>query len=150
MMPVKKEVKAFMIDNLYRMLESGRLIFSEEDDEMYFQLISYIVVRTSAYGTPIFGPGGGAVDHAHDALILACLAVAENYDELLRVKYAYRPITRSNEAFLPLFDAQTKHDMELVEDKWGGIENAPVMRKRTGVNRRLSRRNRMIRRPMIR
>lgn len=128
--PEKKEIKAFMVDNLYRMLEEDQLIFSEDDDEMYFQLISYVVIRNSAYGKPIFGPGGQAVDHAHDALILACMAVADNYDDLLKIKFARNAQAVNSEAFLNLFAVESKEDEEIAKETWDNPASAPLMVRR--------------------
>jgi hypothetical protein len=148
--PEKKPVKQFMVTNLYRMLEDDKIVMSEEDDELYFQLISYVVLRRSAYGEPIYGPGGGAVDHAHDALILACLAAQQNYDEFLQVKYARTPRAVSNEAILPLFAVNTEKDKEIAKEVWGDDSTAPVLHKRPLVSQRRTPRGKMIKRPMIR
>ena len=96
----KKRIKPFMVDNLYRMLEEDLIMFSGDDEELYFQLISYVVLRKTVYGDPVFGMGGEAQDHAHDALILACLAYAENYDQLLKARYATKVLTFSNKIIL--------------------------------------------------
>lgn len=149
--PQKKPIKAFMVDNLYRMFEDQKLLVSENDDELYFQIISYVVLKRSAYGEPIYGPGGGAVDHAHDALILACLAAQQNYDDFLQVKYASKPKAVSNETFLPLFAVNEKKDKELIEELWDSPSSAPILRKRKMINNRTaSRGRRPIKRPMIR
>ena len=66
---IKKEVKPYMVDNLRQFLEKENIVFSEHDEELYMQLISYVVVRTTSSGRPVFEAGGSAVDHAHDALI---------------------------------------------------------------------------------
>ncbi len=151
--PVKKRIKAFMIDNLYRMLEEERILFSEDDSEVYFQLISYVVVKKTAYGDPIFGPGAGAVDHAHDALLLAGLAVAENYDELLKAKFTRKSVAVSSEAFLNLFAAEGDGDEKLVKDKWGDKSTeAPVVIRRSltaGLSGRANRRPNGIKRKMF-
>lgn len=129
--PQRKEIKAFMVDNLYRMIEEENIKFSSQDDELYFQLISYVVLRNSAYGKPIFGPGGSAVDHAHDALILAALAVAQNYDDLLKVRFARKSKAISSDAMMGLFALDTQQDKEIAEDKWGSDKSAaPIMTTR--------------------
>jgi hypothetical protein len=68
---------------------------------MYLQLISYVVVRTTSSGRPVFEAGGSAVDHAHDALMLALLAITQNYGEFSKTSYAYHTETFSNDFFMP-------------------------------------------------
>jgi hypothetical protein len=75
---------------------------------MYMQLISYVVLRTTQTGRPVFEAGGSAVDHAHDALMLALLAITENYSDLHRAKFASRTESFSNTFFIP----QTKKEDE--------------------------------------
>lgn len=129
--PSKKDVKSFMVDNLYKMIEEEKIVFPSSDSELYFQLISYVVIRTASSGKPIFGAGGQAVDHAHDALILACLAVTQNFDDLFNVKYASRAVSISSDALLPLFALDDEKDKELAEDIWGkDNSSAPVYRNR--------------------
>ena len=65
------------------------------------QLISYVVVRTTQTGRPVFEAGGSAVDHAHDALILALLAITENYSDLHKARFASRTESFSNTFFMP-------------------------------------------------
>jgi hypothetical protein len=128
---VRKKLKAFMIDNLYRMLQEQRIFMPGSDEELYLQIIGYIVTKQNAYGEPVFGPSPGTVDHAHDALILACYAVADNYDELLNPSFASKSISVSNEAFLPLFSIESKADelkKEVMEER--GIE-VPTMATRS-------------------
>ena len=75
---IKKEMKPFMVDNVRQFLEKERILFPETDEELYLQLISYIVIRTTQLGRPIFEASGTAMDHAHDALMLALLAITQN------------------------------------------------------------------------
>jgi hypothetical protein len=126
---VKKELKLFMVDNLYKMLEKDQLRFHSEDNEMYLQLISYVVIRESSTGKPVFGPAGDAQDHAHDALLLACFAIADNYDELLNPIYASKSIPISNSNFLPTFEVTTQADKELAKEIYGDGP-APIMANR--------------------
>lgn len=139
----KKDLKPFMVDNLYKMLESQQIVFPAHDEELFLQLISYIVLRTSSTGKPVFAPGGNTADHAHDALILACFAIADNYDELLNPVFASFGKTVSNEAFLPTFSIETEADVELAQDMFGGVTKGPVQIRRSmayGVKNRNSRR----------
>jgi replicative DNA helicase len=100
-LPVKKEMKPFMVDNLRQYLEKEKILFSETDEELYLQLISYIVVRTTQTGRPVFEAGGSAMDHAHDALMLALLAITQNYGELMRSNYTTRTQSFSNTFYMP-------------------------------------------------
>lgn len=78
----KKEMKPFMVENLRFMMEKDELAIPSHDEELYLQLISYIVLGVTQSGAPKFDTAGNVPDHAHDALILACLAITENYDDL--------------------------------------------------------------------
>lgn len=96
---IKKEIKPYMVDNLRQFLEKENIMFSEHDEELYMQLISYVVVRTTSSGRPVFEAGGSAVDHAHDALILALLAITQNYGEFSKANFATNTEVFSNEFF---------------------------------------------------
>ena len=100
-LPVKKEIKPYMVDNLRQYLEKEILAIPQSDDELYMQLISYVVVRTTQTGRPVFEAGGSAQDHAHDAMILALLAITENYNELHKARYTTKTTTFSNTFFMP-------------------------------------------------
>jgi replicative DNA helicase len=100
-LPVKKEMKPFMVDNLRQYLEKEKILFSESDEELYLQLISYIVVRTTQTGRPVFEAGGSAMDHAHDALMLALLAITQNYGDLMRSNYTTKTQSFSNTFYMP-------------------------------------------------
>jgi hypothetical protein len=114
-LPIKKEMKPFMVDNLRQYLEKEKLVFPETDEELYLQLISYIVVRTTQTGRPVFEAGGSTMDHAHDALMLALLAVAQNYGELMKANYTTKTQTFSNTFFMP---KQPGGDEEKQESKY--------------------------------
>ncbi len=143
---VKKDIKPYMVDNLYRFLENNELMIPAHDDELYMQLISYIVKRFTSAGRPVFEASGSQVDHAHDALILACLAITQNYGDFsTRFNLARSGKAVSNEAFLPMFSLSDNPDIrEFEEDKieeiYGGSSSAPVLQKRafTGHARRAS------------
>jgi len=100
-MPIKKEIKPYMVDNLRQYLENEAISFPIEDEELYMQLISYVVVKTTSSGRPVFEAGGSAVDHAHDALMLALLAITQNYGSLHKMNFATRATTFSNTFFMP-------------------------------------------------
>ncbi len=98
---IKKEMKPFMVDNLRQFLERERLLAPESDEELYLQLISYVVVRTTQTGRPVFEAAGSAMDHAHDALMLALLAITQNYGEFANVNYVTKTESFSNHFFVP-------------------------------------------------
>lgn len=97
---IKKEIKPFMVDNLRQYLEREQLLVPESDEELYIQLISYVVVRTTSSGRPVFEAGGSAMDHAHDALILALLAITQNYGEFSKTGFASNVESFSNTILL--------------------------------------------------
>jgi len=109
MQKVKKEVKPFMVETLRQMMERNQIHFPRHDTELYQQLTNYVVARTTATGKPVFemtgkGEDGKLGDHAHDALILACLAIEQNYGEWMKTNYATSGKVVSNAVFLPLID----------------------------------------------
>lgn len=133
---VKKDLKPYMVDNLRQMLEKNQIVFSAEDDELYLQLISYVVVRTTQLGRPVFEAGGSAGDHAHDGLILAAFAYNRHYGELMRQRIAKFSRSVSNETFLNTFELssneETKQDeVAKAEEIWGSLGGAPVKIKRS-------------------
>jgi hypothetical protein len=84
----KKEMKPFMVESQRILFERNQLVFSGDDDDLYLQYISYIVGSTTYTGTPKFEMAGGQPDHAHDAIMLACLAITQHYNELLKSNVA--------------------------------------------------------------
>ncbi len=98
---IKKEMKPFMVDNLRQFLEKERILIPESDEELYMQLISYVVIRTTQTGRPVFEAAGSAMDHAHDALMLALLAITQNYGEFSSGSYATNTESFSNHFFMP-------------------------------------------------
>lgn len=149
---VKKEIKPFMIDNLRQFLERQMIMFPESDEELYLQLISYVVARQTALGRPVFEAPEKIGDHAHDALILACLAITQNYGELMRVKYATESAIVSNTMFLPTVelsgDPTERHEQEeYLTEKYGSLAASPIRIKRPGAG--LGRRAGPVRRSMF-
>jgi|GEM_PF-1473703 len=120
-MLIKKEMKPYMVDNVRQFLEKERILCSQSDEELYMQLISYIVIRTTQTGRPIFEASGSAMDHAHDALMLALLAVTQNYGEFSMTNYATKTETFSNDFYMP--NTKTVKD-EDVEPKYAIIGRA--------------------------
>jgi replicative DNA helicase len=107
---IKKEMKPFMVDNLRQFLEKERILIPESDEELYMQLISYVVIRTTQTGRPVFEAAGSAMDHAHDALMLALLAITQNYGEFSQGNYATRTESFSNEFFMPKQNSSDSED----------------------------------------
>jgi hypothetical protein len=133
---MKKEIKPFMVDNVRQMLEKGEIIFPAQDSELYKQLSAYVVARRTASGRPVYEASGTAQDHAHDALMLACHAINENYGELMKSRSSTKTIAIGNEAFLPTFtlsgnSSERSSEQEIIEDKWGSAGSAPVMFRRS-------------------
>lgn len=109
---IKKEMKPFMVDNLRQFLENERLAIPESDEELYMQLISYVVVRTTQTGRPVFEAAGSAMDHAHDALMLALLAITQNYGEFAKTNYATNTESFSNHFFVSQDTGKDSNDDE--------------------------------------
>ena len=135
-LPIKKEIKPYMVDNLRQYLEKEAIAFSASDEELYIQLISYVVVKTTSTGRPVFEAGGSAVDHAHDALILALLAITENYGALHKMNFASKAGTFSNTFFMP-----KKIDEEDGEEKSAVINRDTLKSTSTTTGRRKMRRS---------
>lgn len=151
---VRKEVKPYMVDNLVQFFEKGAIKLPEHDEELYMQIISYIVSRTTQLGRPVFESVDGAGDHALDALMLACLAITQNYGDLLRMDYATKGFIVSNQAFLPTTElsgnpAERAIQEEILVDKYGSLTSAPVVIKRSMTGSRRGRGNRPIKRGMF-
>jgi replicative DNA helicase len=129
-LPIKKEIKPYMVDNLTQYLEREAILFPASDEELYMQLISYVVVRTTQMGRPIFEAGGSAMDHAHDALMLALLAITQNYGDFSKLKVAKNTESFSNTFFMP--KSSSASDDTDKETPASGIivttqRNAPLM-----------------------
>jgi hypothetical protein len=137
---VKKEIKPYMVDNLRQYLEKETILFPAEDDELYVQLISYIVLRTTQTGRPVFEAGGSAVDHAHDALVLALLSITENYSDLHKARFASNTETFSNTFFMPKQgqseDGETENSSRFVSGR-----NSNLVKNKVSYNRGFSRKS---------
>jgi hypothetical protein len=103
-------MKPFMVDHLRHSIEKERLLIPESDEELYMQLISYVVIRTTQTGRPVFEAAGSAMDHAHDALMLALLAITQNYGEFFQVNYTTKTESFSNEFFIPNNNKSSNED----------------------------------------
>jgi len=125
-MLVKKEMKPFMVDNLRQYLEREAILFPEIDEELYLQLISYVVVRTTQTGRPVFEAAGSVMDHAHDALMLALLAITQNYGEFSKANYATNTESFSNTFFIPkkkaVEDEEEKDSKILVSNRTSAMK----------------------------
>jgi hypothetical protein len=134
---VKKEIKPYMVDNLRQYLEKESIVFPGKDDEIFMQLISYVVVRTTQTGRPVFEAGGSAVDHAHDALILALLSITQNYSDLHKSRFATNTESFSNTFFMPKSSSGEEGEKEkgsgFVTGRAESVsENVFGFKKRTG------------------
>ena len=133
-LPIKKEIKPYMIDNLRRYLENESIVFPSNDEELYLQLISYVVVRTTSTGRPVFEAGGSAVDHAHDALILALLAITENYGALHKMNFAVKAESFSSTFFMPK-SSSDDDDEDSGVIKRDNLSTKKVSNRRPGLKR---------------
>ena len=147
-LPIKKEIKPYMVDNLRQYLEKEAILFPSQDEEIYMQLISYVVTRTTSSGRPVFEAGGSAVDHAHDALILALLAVTENYGALHKMNFATRAGSFSNTFFMPKTveseDGEDEKNVVIKRDTMQTNPNGSQLRpgiRRKKVNRTITRKS---------
>lgn len=136
---VKKEIKPYMVDNLRQFLEKGNILFSEHDEEMYIQLISYVVVRTTSSGRPVFEAGGSAVDHAHDALILALLSITQNYGEFSKSIMAKNPESFSNDFFVPKVEDKDDDKKVYISGRASAMSTrrSSVKRSTNNINRKM-------------
>ena len=133
---IKKEVKPYMVDNLRQFFEKQLIMAPEHDEELYMQIISYVVARQTQLGRPVFESKDRAGDHALDALMLACLAITQNYGELLRMNIATDAFPVSNVNFLPTKElegdpAQRQRQEEKLVETYGSMTSAPVRIKRS-------------------
>lgn len=139
---IKKEIKPFMVDNLRQYLEREQLLFPASDEEMYMQLISYVVVKLTSSGRPVFEAGGSAVDHAHDALLLALLAITQNYGEFSKGGYTTNTESFSNDFFVSKL-ATTTNDEDVPKPALSGrvaamsAKKSFVQRSGSRINRRM-------------
>ena len=109
----KKPIKPYMVDNLRLFLERKQILFPEHDDELHLQLLSYIVIRENESGRPVFEMSSGKIgDHAHDALILACYAITDNYGDLHNLKINFRGVPLT-----PNLVPDSKNTDTIAEDK---------------------------------
>lgn len=132
---VKKELKPFMVDQLRQMLEREQIVFPASDEVLYLQLISYVVARVTGLGREVFEATGSSGDHIHDALILACYAIQENYNDLLKTKFATKAVAVSRENFSELFEISAdpeirEQELDAAARVWGD-SSAPIRVKRS-------------------
>lgn len=134
---IKKEIKPFMVDNLRQFLEKENILFPVSDEEMYMQLISYVVVRTTSSGRPVFEAGGSAVDHAHDALILALLAIEQNYGEFSKISVASNVEVFSNELLINKADEDSNRILNRVQAISANPNRKNLQRSSTKIIRKM-------------
>lgn len=131
---IKKEIKPFMVDNLRQFLENGVIKFPQDDEELFAQLLEYYVSRHTASGRPVFEAPDRVGDHAHDALILACLSITQNYGDLMKVDFATLGRVVSNVNILPTRDedpnVKTIYE-DKVTDNFSYVGAMPVTMRRS-------------------
>lgn len=132
----RKEIKPFMVSTLREMLEERKIYFPKSDTMLYDQLSHYVVTRRTQTGRAVYEMASDDIpDHAHDALILAGLAITENYNALFKTNYATAARAVSNETFLntfPMPQAQNAaaKEKEIAEKQYGNINAAPLQVKK--------------------
>lgn len=108
----KKPAKPFMVENLRWMLERNLLVIPSSDEQLWEQLTHYVVYGFSSLGSPRFQMADPKMpDHAHDALMLACLAYKQNYDSLMKERISRKMITVPSELVLPPSLKQSADDI---------------------------------------
>jgi len=142
----KKPIKPFMVDTLRQYLERQSIMFSEQDEELYLQLISYIVSATTETGRPKFEMSGSVADHCHDALILSTLAVRENFDDMMRFK-STNYVRAVNAAILnPLIALGSSSKEVKVTERSPDSPDTPIVLNRSNTIRKSHRKSRIKRR----
>ncbi len=85
---IKKETKAYMVENAVRMFERGLFSFPKSDETLKDQLAGYIILRRTQLGKPVFGPREDRVgDHRLDAMMLAFLGFHMEFSDLLKLHF---------------------------------------------------------------
>lgn len=81
---IKKPTKPLMVQNTMRWFESGRISFPESDLDLRAQLGSYILVRITPTGQPVYASRhpDKIGDHIIDALFLALWAIEKEYSTI--------------------------------------------------------------------
>lgn len=82
---IKKPMKAFMVDNAARVVESRRLVLPDLEDErvgLVGQMREYVIIRKSASGHPVYSMNN---EDMLTAFMLAVLGFAREYSELINV-----------------------------------------------------------------
>jgi hypothetical protein len=97
--PYTKEVtkvplKVFMVNQLVNLFEKDKVAISSEDTDLIRQLNNYRVVKKTKNNLPIFNEDD---EHIVDCLSLACLALVENYPQLID---AFPKIPVTNKIFI--------------------------------------------------
>lgn len=129
---IKKEIKPYMVDSLRQYLERELIVFPETDEELYMQLISYVVVRTTSSGRPVFEASGSAMDHAHDALILALLSITENYGEFSKTNFASNTETFSNDFVTKVEESSDSESKSFITGRVQALSGSGRKLKKSG------------------
>jgi hypothetical protein len=84
----------------------------------------------------VFEAGGSAVDHAHDALMLALLAITQNYGSLHKMNFAVKAESFSNTFFMPKPISSDDEDGEksAVINR-SNLNNGSISNKRKSIRR---------------
>lgn len=77
----KKPMKPFMVNNSVNLFEKEKIVFHPTDKKILDQFGSYRIKSISPNGVPIFNSDD---EHIVDAVNLALLSFAINYDDMLR------------------------------------------------------------------
>ena len=131
--PSKKSMKQFMISNLQWLLESNSLLLPEQEDVrggLVDQIRSYSVKGYTFEGKPQYEK---IIDHAHDALILACYAfrdriahVDQPIDEHEISLFHENPLLTSN----PIYPSSNiNRDIEFTKEMVSDIDDDPFFNK---------------------
>lgn len=85
MKTVKEEFKPFMVDNAVNYYEKKRVVINPDDSKFLAQLLSYVRVRISATGRPVFDSidPERIGDHALEAWMMALLGYEQHFGEIL-------------------------------------------------------------------
>ena len=83
----QKHMKPFMVNNSVNIFEKAKIVLNPEDKYLIQQLEEYRIKSISSAGLPVYSDEN---EHALDAMNLALLIFAQNYDNLLRKIYSTR------------------------------------------------------------
>lgn len=143
----KKDNKAFMVDCLRRLFEEGQVLIPEQEEQLFRELLAYMVVRTTHLGKPVF-EAVNAEDHLFDSFMLACFAICMDvlhWDRIGRESSKFLSLSGgvSNPLVRAPEDEREEEIAERLRDRGVGIA---TKRTFTSTNKRGGRSNREYRR----